>query len=132
MWLPKPIMRFISWVLSRFMFTFHFFLCCSKEGGVVENIESDISILRIVTTMQKDYIWREWIFWSVITTPCSFTEKKVIRFSEVALVFIYCNFLIGHLWSRKDIGLEMLPLLRQIFACLSKMATKTLKQFNVC
>ena len=28
-------------------------LCCAKEGRVVENIESDVATLKILTTLQK-------------------------------------------------------------------------------
>ena len=41
MWLPKLMIRFMSQVY------------CAKEGPVVENIESDVITLKIVTTMQK-------------------------------------------------------------------------------
>ena len=44
--------------------------------------------------MQKLYVSWEWIFWSVITAPGCFPEKKITRFLKVVLVPIHCNSLI--------------------------------------
>ena len=46
------MMRFMSSVLSELV-VFICFLCYAKEGRVVENIESDVACLKILTTMQK-------------------------------------------------------------------------------
>ena len=55
------------------------------------------------------------MFWSVLTAPC-------------CLVSVDCSCLIGCKWLREDIAFNILPILQQIFACLSKTVIKALKQ----
>ena len=57
-----------------------------------------------------------------------FPWKEIIKYSEVALVSLHFNCLIGWIVICEDINLETLPILQWIFACLSKTAIKKLKQ----
>ena len=60
--------------------------------------------------------------------PLLFSRKKITRFCKVALVPVHCNCLIGCIVIPRDSGLEILPILQQIFTCSSKTAIKTLRQ----
>ena len=37
--------------IKMFSYSFICFLCCTKEGRVVENIKNDVNTLKILTTM---------------------------------------------------------------------------------
>ena len=56
-----------------------------------------------------------------------FWRKEIAKFSEVALVSTAVAWSVA-LWSREDIGLEILPILQRMFACLLKAAIKTIKE----
>ena len=60
--------------------------------------------------------------------PLLFSRKNITRFCKVALVPVHCNCLICCIVIPRDIGLEILPILQQIFTCFSKAAIKTLRQ----
>ena len=59
-----------------------------------------------------------------------FSRKETIKFFEVALGYLSISIVWSvAMWSRKDIGLEILPILQRIlYACLSNWAIKTIKQ----
>ena len=46
------MMRFVLNIIKLYI-VFVFFRCFGKEGRVVENIESDVATLKILSTMQK-------------------------------------------------------------------------------
>ena len=52
MWLPKSMMRFVLSIIKLYI-VFICFRCFEKEGRVVENVESDVATLKILSTMQK-------------------------------------------------------------------------------
>ena len=66
--------------------------------------------------------------WEVFTVGpyCTslFSRKKIITFSEIALVSVQLIAWLVALWSREYIGLKILALLQWIFVSLSKVAIK--------
>ena len=71
--LPKTDDRICLKYYKNIYLLFICFLYCVNEGRAVENIESDVATLKIVTKMEQ-------IFQLVFIAPDSLPEKKISRF----------------------------------------------------
>ena len=73
---------------------FSFVFCCAKEGRVAEYNESDVGTLKILR--QEEIVDKKRInFLASLYCSLLFSRKGIIKFTEVALVSVHCNCLIG-------------------------------------
>ena len=105
----KPMRSFMSFVLSKFIVTFHLFslLCqrrssCWKYWNWRSYFENPYHYAKIVGKNRITFLVSPWC-------TLLFSKKEISKFSEVALKYVHYNYLIGSFWSRGGIDLEIPP-----------------------
>ena len=90
---------YVSSTFEDVQLLFICFLYCAKQGPVVKNLESDVATLKIITTMKK-MIEKNTTNFSVSPyDTLLFSREENIKFSEVVLLALHCNFLISCLMT---------------------------------